>query len=400
MKVTMKYEALVETLTSMAVVVEDSLNSEDMKSVIFMITKDKKVKLVGMNQMIVYRVHMPEDSYEVEAEDTDFSEKGVFYLQVKSKELTGFLSTFKSVRRTKVSDTILELEGNKIKLTVVEEGIDTGDFYRSAWRFDNIAIKQAVLKSIDVEMPKDAEQMETLPLQLYTSCLLPILQNTTSMNGMMQFGADIKDDEGNLITPSKVAAFTPTFNTLMNNHLPEQFRGISFYYRAVMFFKGVICMHDYVRVARTDQYMCFEDEGNFEAFVRYLTKVADYRPYIDMFDKSHAIMLDRQYLKDVLKRLSLVDEQITISIDEALEFISVSNSKFAQEIPILKEKNMEELDKVTFKIKPEVLERAIIGDDAQFSSCVFLYITAQERGGWTLVFSDDTGAWFSVARIR
>lgn len=396
----MNYEALVNTLTSMSVVVEDSLNSEDMKSVIFMITKDNKIKLVGMNQMIVYRVSLEEGTYEIESEEKDFNDKGLFYLQIKSKELISFLSTFKSVRRTKVSDTLLELEGNKIKLTVSEEGIDTGDVYKSTWRFDNLPIKQAVLRGIDVEMPESAVQMETLPLQLYTSCLLPILQNTTSMNGMMQFGADIKDDEGNIIVPSRVAAFTPTFNTLMVNQLPEAFRGISFYYRAVMFFKSVICNYDYVKVARTEQYMCFEDEGNFEAFVRYTQKIADYRPYIEMFDKSHAIMLDRQYLKDVLKRLSLIDEQVNVSVDESLQFISVSNTKFSQEIPILKDKNMDELDHVSFKIKPEVLERTIIGDDSQFSNVVFMYLSAQERGGWTLIFSDDTGAWFSVARIR
>lgn len=400
MKVTINYDALVTALASMAVVVEDNLNSDDMRSVIISVSKDNTLKLVGINQMIVYKLNLQEGTYAIEAAEEDFNDKGMFYIQVKSKEITSFLSAFKSVRKTKVGDTVLEIESNKIKLTVFEESVDTGDVYKSAWRFDNIPIKQTVLNSINVSLPENAEQIETLPLQLYTSALLPILQNSTSMNGMMQFGADVKDEDGNTVQPSQVVAFTPTFNTLLVNQLPDIFKGISFYYRAILFLKSVVCTYDFVQVARSEQYICFADEGNFEAYVRYVTKVADYKPYIEMFKKDHAVMLDRQYFKDVLKRLSLVDEQVCVSIDSEAQYLSVSNSKFAQEIPILKEKNMTGLEKVSFKIKPEVLEKTIIGDDNQFSTCIFMYISPQERGGWTLVFSDDTGAWFSVARIR
>lgn len=400
MKLKIGYEALTATISSMAVVVEDTLNNDDMKAIIVKVSSDKKIQLIGMNQMIIYKADLPEDSYEVEATEEDFNTNGVFYLQVKSKELTSFLNTFKSVRRTKVSNTVFEFEKNKIKLSVIEESLDTGDNYKSTWWFDNIPIKQALLKSIDVTIPKETVTMSTEPLQLYTSCLLPILQNSTTLNGMMQFGSDEVDEDGNMVEPSRVTAFTPTFNTLMANQLPDYFRGMSIYYRSILFLKNIVCAYDMVNVSRTDQFLCFSDEGKFEAFVRYTTRVADYRPYLQMFDKSHALELDRQYFKDVLKRLSLVDEQVEISVDESLLAISVRNSKFSQEIPVLREKNMAELGKISFRIKPEVLEKTIIGDDSLFSPTIFMYITPQERGGWTLVFSDDTGVWFSVARIR
>ena len=400
MKISVEYGALVAALASMSIVVEDSLNSEDLKSVIVMVSKDdKKVKLVGVNQLIVYRTFLPEDSYTVEAADEEFNKDGIFFMQVKSKELTGYLSAFKSVRRTKIEGVTMEIESGKVKMTVTEANIDTGDEYKSSWRFDSLPIKQTILNSISVEIPENVESVETLPLALYTSCILPILQNTNSINGMLQFGKDDVDEEGNTIEGTgRVAAFTPTFNTLLKNALPSQFRGISFYYRAVAFMKSVICAIPVVSIARTDQYMCFRDEGNFEAFVRYTTKLADYSPYLKMFTRQHAVVLDRQYLKDVLKRLSLVDEQVTVTIEDGS--LTVSNSKFVQDLPILKEKAMEEMGKVTFRIKPDVLEKAVIGDDSQFSELLFLYIDKQESGGWTLIFSDDTGAWFSVARIR
>ena len=154
-----------------------------------------------------------------------------------------------------------------------------------------------------------------------------------------------------------------------------------------------------VEVAKTDERICLR-MGNAVAFIRFDTKTPNYALYESMIQKNHAIVLDRQYFKDVLKRLSLVNESVQFSVNAEDGVVEVRNSKFHQELPILQTKAIEELGTVSFKILPEVFNKAIIGDDATFSQLVFIYFEPQEKGGYNLIFADDSGSWNSVARVH
>ena len=111
-------------------------------------------------------------------------------------------------------------------------------------------------------------------------------------------------------------------------------------------------------------------------------------------------MLDRQYFRDVLKRLSLASDAVEVKIEANADSIVVQNSKFSQSVPITNSKGLDALGSVSFKVLPDVMNKAIIGDDSQFSNSVFMYFAPTQNGGYSLVFSDDSGFWFSVASIR
>lgn len=389
MKITCNYENLVGVLSNIAIVVEDAMSSDDMKNIIIRVYKETGVvEVIGVNQIITYRVELENGSYFIEVDDSEYKDNGVAEVQVKSKELNAFLGTFKSIRRTKVTDVELSTVKNKVSVTVVETDVDTGREYRSNWMLDNIPIKVNMLSSLNLTMPnEETEVMDVSAMMLYTSSLFPIMQNSANLYSKLVFGENY------------VVAFSTTSTTLMKNFLGGVFKNFCLSYRALSFMKSVVCNEPAVEVAKTDERICLR-MGNSVAFVRYDAKMPNYDMYEKMIEKNHAIVLDRQYFKDVLKRLSLVNESIVFTINMETETVEVKNSKFHQELPILQSKAMHELGEVTFKALPEVFNKAIIGDDAAFSESVFMYLVPQEKGGYTLIFADDSGSWNSVLRTR
>ena len=161
MKITCSYKDLSGVLSSMASVVEDAMSSEDLKNVIFRVYKDGNVvELIGINNIITYKVQLEEGSYTTEIDESEYKDTGYAEIQVKSKELNSFLDTFKSVRRTRVTDVEFETVKNKVKVTVKESDVDTGHEYCSNWVLDNIPIKPNMLSSINLEVPTELKQLD------------------------------------------------------------------------------------------------------------------------------------------------------------------------------------------------------------------------------------------------
>lgn len=388
MKITCSYKDLSVVLSSMASVVEDAMSSEDLKNVIFRVYKaDNTVELIGINNIITYKVQLEEGSYTTEIDESEYKDTGYAEIQVKSKELNSFLDTFKSVRRTRVTDVEFETVKNKVKVTVKESDVDTGHEYSSNWVLDNIPIKPNMLLSINLEVPEQLKQLDVPAIGLYVSSLFPVMQNGANLYSKLAFGEN------------SVVAFSTSSTTMMRNFIGDDFTNFCLSYRALSFIKGTVCAEQLVEYAKTDERICFK-MGNSVAFVRYEHKMPNYEIYEKMINRSHAIVLDRQYFKDVLKRLSLIDESIVFTVKPDEEMVEVKNSKFNQEIPILQQKAMSELGTIAFKVLPKVFTNAIIGDDNAFSNSVFMYIEPLDNGGYSLTFSDDSGSWNSVARIR
>lgn len=388
MKITCSYKDLSGVLSSMASVVEDAMSSEDLKNVIFRVYKDDNtVELIGINNIITYKVQLEEGSYTTEIDESEYKDTGYAEIQVKSKELNSFLDTFKSVRRTRVTDVEFETVKNKVKVTVKESDVDTGHEYSSNWVLDNIPIKPNMLSSINLEVPEQLKQLDVPAIGLYVSSLFPVMQNGANLYSKLAFGEN------------SVVAFSTSSTTMMRNFIGDDFTNFCLSYRALSFIKGTVCAEQLVEYAKTDERICFK-MGNSVAFVRYEHKMPNYEIYEKMINRSHAIVLDRQYFKDVLKRLSLIDESIVFTVKPDEEMVEVKNSKFNQEIPILQQKAMSELGTIAFKVLPKVFTNAIIGDDNAFSNSVFMYIEPLDNGGYSLTFSDDSGSWNSVARIR
>jgi len=395
MRLSTSYEVLTGTLSNIASVVEDSLSSEEMRNVVFACTEDTLL-MIGINQLITYRKKIELGDFRVVFEDTDKrNEDGMFYFQLNSKELTGFLNSFKGMRKTKPSDVIFETknDGLKIALTVVEDSLSDAEVKNtSVWVFDNPQINRATFAELSRKLPADDANwspVQPKSILCYVANMLPVMtsEGNSTLYNILTFGEDF------------VVAFNQRFNTLMQNVLPEEFKGISLNYRAVSFMKSVICNSDMVYVSKTETQLVFKTDDS-EAFVKFLTRLPAYKAFVESYKEDHGIVIDRQYFKDVLKRLALVNENITLVIDASKGNISVSNTKFHQSIPITQSKGMEEMGEIRLKVRPQVFQQAIIGDDSQFGDDLCVYFVKGDNGGYTTIFTDFSKSWMSLAVLR
>ena len=396
MRFTCEYPTLVNNLTDISNVIEDSMSSDELKNIIFMFTRDSdgngNAVMIGVNQLITFRRTIEYDKYSLELTDEELAD-GAYYLQLKNKELLDFLNSYKTVRKTTVKEVSFELtDRNLIRCKVLETDNQTEQPYISSWTFNNVVLKPNVKAIISyvAPAPESLVEIESVTLLFHTRNLLPIMTNVSSLYGQMLMGDDF------------VVAFNSAYVTLMKNATDSKgvFEGVKLSYRAIAFIDKIICAEDYVSVAKMEQHIYFKT-SNSEAFIVYDTKMAEYRNYVEAFKRDHAITLDRVMLKDILKRLSLTKDSVEITIKSADSVVSLANTKYTQEIPLIQNKAMDEFGTVGFKIMPDVLNKAIIGADEEFSGELYVYYCPQQQqGNAVIVFSDSSGAWFSVVKVK
>ena len=137
---------------------------------------------------------------------------------------------------------------------------------------------------------------------------------------------------------------------------------------------------------------------NSVSFLIYETKLPNYRPYIDLFTKNFYISLDKMFLKDIIKRLSLLKETIEFDIDVPNRVIRLSNSKFSQPIIIQHSHNMDDRT-FRFKIMPEVLTKAISCSNYEDTNNELRLYYCPSESTTILVFTDGEDSWFTTAKI-
>jgi len=393
MKFNCNYIELLEILIPSSGVAEDSLSNEDMKNIIFKLERGtpNKASVISVNQLITFKQFLSMETYSLELEDEELDDEGVLYLQIKSKELLNFLNAYKGLRRTKVEEVCFKFNSrNNILCTVLEKDIDSEAVHTSRYVFENLPMKSTVKKSVSLNAPTEGlNTIESKNILVHTRNMLPILQSSsqTPTSSNLLFGED------------HVVAIHPSFVTIMSNLVNNDiFRGIKLSQRVLVFIDKTLCTEDVVTVARLREHIYFQTLTS-ETFIKYDTKLMEYKYYLDMFKKDHALVLDRIYLKDVLRRLSLANDTIEFTIMPEEGVVRLSNSKFDQEIPIIKDKALAEIGKIQFRVMPEVLTKAIIGSDDEFSGNSFVYYCADGRNV-SIIFADDSGSWFSIIRVK
>lgn len=385
------YDVLVNKLTDVANVVEDSMSSDELKNIIIRLDSTKnEVTLVGLNQLITLKRIIPAEHCSFELEEGEGT-NGILFLQLKSKELLNFLNSYKSVRTTRVEDVTFELNTRGVVICkVLEKDVETEKPYVSNWAFQNIPIKENMRQMINLPAPEgELMQLPSVNLLWYTKTLLPVLTNGTNLFSQMLMG------------DTYVVAFNTAYVALMANQFKGTglFENLKFSYRALTFLDKIICNEPMYDVARTDTHIYFKSE-NTEAFVRYDTKMAEYGTYVSAFKREHAITLDRILFKDIMKRLSLLNDTVEVVIDAEVNEITLSNSKYTQTIPIDSTENFAEVGKLSFKIMPDVLNKAILGDDTEFTPDFNIYYCPQQGGSAVIVFTDSSKTWFSVVKVK
>ena len=411
MKVNFKYDDFLANLLTVANVLNESTVSEDIKNVIIQVDGND-VTVMGVTSLLVYKKKVGADAVTVIREDGD---KDSEYLSVKIKELIDFLNTYKSLRKTVVDEVILETVRNteskniiRIRCTVVEKTIPVDEFDEpktsiSHWMFNAVPVKPNMLPFINMQVPEGITQINLSKYSIHTKQLANILQPGAGIHSSLHFTKDWVYAKGN------------AFSTYMRNQTTEEtevFTDVDLAYRTVNFIERIASnstSEDTIGVAKDDKFIFFvtnKDEVIYTAYT--VTRDTTYAGCIEAFTKDNCILVNRFSLREALKRFSLKNDSINVTIKLSDGVVEMKNSMFDQQLAILNQKGFEGLDEVHFSIMPNILGSGIICDDISEqagSEELCLYYCTTSKGINILCLSDllkydSDNLWFTYMNTK
>ena len=420
MNITFKYKELVAILSEVATVIDESLANEDMKNIIFEIKNDV-LNIITTSTAIVYKRTVDKSIYSFAIDENEYTQEDnnvVYRFQLKSKELLNFLNTYKSLKRTQANEVkFTTLENKRVECSVTEEevvknvtdndnetdeigflsdkqdNIDKkvrkGFVSKSRWMFTTSAIKLSILNSIKQNVDENEKEIELkgTDIAYHTKNMLRVVSNKIPTYSYTLFDKEY------------VLGFNPAYTTVMKNKLNTDgiFENMKLSYKVIQFLDKIISKNDKVKVVKTQTHLCVITD-NSVSFLIYETKMPNYRPYIDLYTRNFYISVDKLFLKDILKRLSLLKETIEFDVDVPNRVINLSNSKFSQPIHIATSYNMDDR-RFRFKIMPEVLTKAISCSNYDESNNELRLYYCPSESTTILVFTDAEDTWFTTAKI-
>lgn len=397
MIITLDYNKLMDILGEVSVVVEDKFLDNNMKNFIFRTTGADKLEVITFSSKAHEIKPVENEFFNLELTNEDSSDTN--FIQVNAKDFLNALNSYKSLNLSVPKSVKLSTIKAKVRVTVLEEFIaeDEGGNHKtqeSVWVFDNVPVKEAILKQIDYAFNADVEPEDIDPahMMLYLTTLMPLLADEAgnTLPSRLNFSDDY------------VFAVPNAFVTLFKNQLPPCFRGITLGYSLLNVLRKSIQNCSSFKVSRDDIYLLIEIDET-KIFLRYDVKVPKTDIYLRKLDKNHAIVVNRLYIKDVLKRLSLSKDNTKMKIDVEAGVLQVNNGKFNQDVPLLTTKNLDAIGSIEFSLDTTVAMKAIVGDDSVFTQQddgLRMYISKVGTTGYMLCFCDATDAWYSIVQVR
>lgn len=381
MKLKVSYSELASVLGYVNTILSDKTVDEKMKNVIFAVVNNGAT-VIGYSPLTFSRTQLNN----AETEGIEDGENWDF--QVKASDLNKIISCYSSLFKTKVDSIEFEKDKTKIKVIIHEEAIKEEDANLSQvskFSLDNVPIMDSVNKEIHTEFPEDTSSILSGDLLLYIDSLFPLMTNdsSNSLTSKLNF------------TKEHIFVMTSYVSTFFVNKLPESFKDLTLGYSSVNFLKKLCDGVDSIDVQRVNNYLCIQS-GLTEAFLKYQKVKVKPESTIKRLSKDNGIVLNRLYLKDVLKRMSFsAQDGVLQMLEPGLE---VSNESFNQIIPILNKKG--DVDTIKFKVSVPMLSKTIVGDDGVFPEELYIYFVKTGNNGYSLFVADSTGAWFSTMQVR
>lgn len=404
MKISLKYEVMDKALNTLMPIINDKLLAEDLKNVTLHIKGDVG-KLVATSTQITSAVDT--DLLEVEFTDEDIVEidsegRKEAFIQMRAKELDNILSTFKGLKRTKVSKITLNVDETSVVMDVHEEPIDkempnAEKYVRvTKFRLVRLRIRGILLDEIKSVQTKPDTNVE-IPngdLLLYVNALLPNIKNE-------------KRDTFNAINYSDNYIYTSSssYVAVMNNAFEEV---------------GVDCLNGFrLQNSKADFLKSFVNDVEKVEFTKSLlerggvlltvvkpgaiatlkcpdmSKVRDISLEISNLSELKGIEVDKIYLLDVLKRVKLSSDIINVEVDTLNRLMKLKSKTVVQELPILSNKGAEGVYKFTLKV--DVVDSLIFAHTNMFDD-VLTMAFKNEGNTVTLVCSDSTELWQTVIK--
>lgn len=372
------YDNLVYLLDNATSVTSDSALKDADKTIFFLIKDEGESIAVAKNSDLFIRVKFTPELV-----------KETGNVQVNSSELSKILGTFSNLSRTRVESIEFKVHKSKVQVIVHESALDedyqdfAGD---TSYSLDSINIKEKTLQDISVEFDdENAVDVDSMELDIVLSTLLPIMDSKKGLNNnQIHFASD------------QIFVMDNRSQIFYKNILPEVFSNSSFRYTSVAYMRKLIQTSNHLRVVISGNKFAIRSEsGEVEAYINQLGVRFNYKPTLEKITKENGIILDRAFLKDIIRRLSIMGSDPKVSIQE--DGVHITTESFSRVIPISNSKgNVEGME---FKVNSSLLASMIIGDDSVMSNNLFLYLEPVKPRGIQLTISDDSGAFLSNTKV-
>lgn len=377
------FEALDKAMTTVSNIVADKNLSEEFKNLVVWV-KDGQVRFAAYGGNIVNAT--PVDATAVYSTE----EQPETLFQLKAKDINDVLSSFKGLKRTKVTDIEFHIRENEAVMNVVEEPQDESMSHAneynqvSKFRISKPRLKDLVKNEIQrINMEVEGTDISSVDVLLYINALLPtVAKETREGTYNVMFGDEYIYT---VVTP---------YSSVMPNKLPEVMRGFKLSNSLVAFLKNFIS---------SAEYFTFHKQEMGKGGVVLTVKVGDSVALIKCYDLSRAfditnfvsvpsngIVVDKAYLVDVLKRLNLSGDAATVEITIGEHpSMKVLTANMTQNIPVINSKG-EGL--YSFSIRSEHLANAIFSHITDFDVNVYIYVEEEERS-MVMACSDNSQLW-------
>jgi len=374
-----EYDNLVGLLSHATSVTSDSALKDSDKTVIFMINEDGDSTVAAKNSDLMVRVAFTPEKVESKGN-----------IQINSSELSKILGTYTSLSRTKVDSVEFRENENRVQIIVHESDLDEEqDLFggETSYSLDNIKIKERLLDDLKLKFEEEsAESVNVTELDMVLSTLIPVMDSKKGVNNnFIHFADDV------------IFVMDTRCQVFYKNILPEVLHNVSLRYTSVSYMKKMSETSNHLlMVLQGNKFAVRSEDGSIEAFINHLPVRFNYKPTLEGITKANGVILDRKFLKDLLRRLSTMGSDATFSIKE--DGVHIRTNDFSRVMPINNAKG--DIMGIDFKMKTSLLSYMIVGDDSVMSSDLFLYLEKATRGvGYQLSVSDDSGAFISNARI-
>lgn len=379
MEINVGFSELADALSFANTVLSDKSVEERAKNFIFTLTGEGLV-VTGHSPFVFSRTVI--DSIETEG----IPEDG-WAFQVKASEMNKIIQSFSSLSKTSVSNVKFTDEGVRVGVLIHENPLDPENArleQDSQFFLENAPISKVISTEIAMEFPQDYDVVDRGEPFVYFDVLFPIMSNDSqsSSSSKMNFAEDY------------VFVVTSSMSAFMKNTLPDAFKNMALSYSSIQFAKKLCQSTEAgISVAKNEKYLCMK-AGDTEAFMKYQKVKINYKMYVDRRSKDTGLVIDRDYLKDVIKRLNSFSNDGEMKVIEGGD-LGVSNGNFNQIIPVNKFKG--EVEGIKFKVVIPVFDRAVLGDGV-FTDELFMYFVPISRG-YVLYISDKSGVWFSSMQV-
>ena len=399
MKIVTGYNDLCDAIARVSAVFTDKTLAEDLRTVLFVV-KNNTVSLCAGAQEIGCKTVLPTMS--VDCAETE----KIICITVKS--LQSRLSGFSSLGVTKVDSVTIEYDDTTQSAVIkfAEVAKDDKSAYAAQYAKTTVyAIECTIVQKYQLQMLDTLHKQETTDegtdvecslVSTYLDAILPVLPK------------DVTDNQATRITISDkyVYAVPKVFALLMANNLPECFNNVVLRRTTAQFIQHFCTLSEQIKVhqwipegATADSVVVQLTLRNADtvAVARAITAKVKYDITDYMTVPSNAVTVERRYLMDVLRRISIAGNEVivTFSCDEDCGVVTFDSKQGYESVPVVGRVGK---GTYSFEMSPDRLQMYTMAHLKGDTEYAYIFAETDEQGRITLACSDSSSEWHTMVR--